>query len=137
VHCRAARAEDTDWPEILRLYDRLVRVDPSVVALLNRAAAVAMVHGPQPALELMDAIAAAGGLDHHYLLHAARGELLRRLGSLDEAARSYARALALVGNASERRFLERRLAGLGEGNVVAQRHAPSTSRTALIAGAKK
>jgi RNA polymerase sigma-70 factor (ECF subfamily) len=137
VHCRAARAEDTDWPEILRLYDRLVRVDPSVVALLNRAAAVAMVHGPQPALEHMDAIAAAGGLDHHHLLHAARSELLRRLGSLDEAARSYARALALVGNASERRFLERRLAGLGEGNVVAQRHAPSTSRTALIAGAKK
>jgi RNA polymerase sigma-70 factor (ECF subfamily) len=128
VHCRAARAEDTDWPEILRLYDRLVRVEPSVVASLNRAAAVAMVHGPQPALELMDAIAAGGDLDHHHLLHAARGELLRRLGLLDEAARSYGRAIALVGNASERRFLERRLAGLGKGDKVTRRCRPQMTQ---------
>ena len=111
-HCRAARAEDTDWPEIVRLYDRLSRVQPSPIVSLNRAAAVAMVEGPQRALELIDAIAAAGDLDDHHLLHAARADLLRRLGSLDEAARSYTRALALVGNASERRFLERQLRGI-------------------------
>ena len=108
-HCRAARPEDTDWPEIVRLYDRLSRVQPSPIVSLNRAAAVAMVEGPRRALELIDAIAAAGDLDDHHLLHAARADLLRRLGSFDEAARSYTRALALVGNASERRFLERQL----------------------------
>jgi len=109
VHCRAARPEDTDWPQILRLYDVLAAVQPSPVVALNRAAAVAMVHGPAPALALVDALAAGGDLDGHHLLHAARADLLRRLGSFDDAAKSYARALALVGNDSERRFLERRL----------------------------
>jgi RNA polymerase sigma-70 factor, ECF subfamily len=109
VHCRAARAEDTDWAQILRLYDLLERVQPSPVVSLNRAAAVAMVHGPKPALELIDAIASTGDLDQHHLLHAARADLLRRLGLWNEAAASYTRALALAGNDSERRFLERRL----------------------------
>ena len=109
VHCRAARAEDTDWAQILRLYDLLERLQHSPIVSLNRAVAVAMVEGPRPALELIDALSAAGELDDYHLLHAARADLLRRLGSSAEAAKSYARALALVTNDSERRFLERRL----------------------------
>jgi RNA polymerase sigma-70 factor (ECF subfamily) len=108
-HCQAARAEDTDWPQILRLYDLLERVQPSPVVSLNRAVAVAMVDGPQPALALIDALTATGALDGYHLLHAARADLLRRIGSSMEAASSYARALELVSNDSERRFLERRL----------------------------
>ena len=110
LHCQAARAEDTDWPQIVRLYDLLERVQPSPIVSLNRAAAVAMVDGPRPALALIDALAATGDLDGYPLLHAARADLLRRLGSQAEAAQSYAQALALTTNASERRFLERRLA---------------------------
>ncbi|MBA3514528.1 MAG: RNA polymerase sigma factor [Pyrinomonadaceae bacterium] len=109
VHCRAKRAEDTDWPQIVRLYGLLERVQPSPIISLNRAVAVAMVDGPQPALALIDALAATGNLDGYHLLHAARADLLRRVGSMLEAAESYARALALVTNDSERRFLERRL----------------------------
>src|SRR3989475_3797759 len=109
LHCQAARAEDTDWPQIVRLYDVLERLQPSPIVSLNRAAAVAMVVGPQPALALIEALAAAGDLDRYHLLHAARADLLRRIGSSAEAAKSYARALALVTNDAERRFLERRL----------------------------
>ena len=109
LHCQAARADDTDWPQIVRLYDRLERVQPSPIVSLNRAAAIAMADGPQPALALIDALAAGGELDGYHLLHAARADLLRRLGSSAEAAKSYARALALVTNDAERRFLERRL----------------------------
>jgi RNA polymerase sigma-70 factor (ECF subfamily) len=108
LHCQAVRAEDTDWPQILRLYDQLERLQPSPIVSLNRAVAVAMVHGPQPALAIIDALA-AGNLEDYHLLHAARADLLRRLGSAEEAANSYRRALALVTNDSERRFLERRL----------------------------
>ena len=107
LHCQATRAEDTDWPQIVRLYDVLERLQPSPVVSLNRAAAVAMVDGPRPALALIDAL--GGDLDRYHLLHAARADLLRRLGSPAEAAKSYARALALVTNDAERRFLERRL----------------------------
>src|SRR5947209_9029427 len=109
LHCEAARAEDTDWPQIVRLYALLERLQPSPIVSLNRAAAVAMVDGPRPALTLIDALAAAGDLDRYHLLHAARADLLRRLGSAEEAAKSYARALALVTNDAERRFLARRL----------------------------
>jgi len=109
VHCRAARAEDTDWPQILRLYDLLERLRPSPIVSLNRAVAVAKVAGPQPALALVDALTATGDLDSYHLLHATRADLLRRIGSAAEAARSYARALELATNESERRFLERRL----------------------------
>jgi len=76
---------------------------------LNRAVAVAMVDGLRPALTLIDALVAAGDLDDYHLLHAARADLLRRAGSMQEARQSYTRALALVRNDSERRFLERRL----------------------------
>jgi RNA polymerase sigma-70 factor, ECF subfamily len=109
LHCQAARVEDTDWPQIVRLYDILERQQPSPVVALNRAAAVAMVDGPAPALALVDKLAAGGELDRYHLLHSARAELLRRLGDGAEAAKSYARALALVSNETERRFLERRL----------------------------
>lgn len=107
-HCRAARAEDTNWPQIVRLYDLLARAQPSPIVTLNRAVAFAMVAGPRPALEIIDALA-AGDLDSYHLLHATRADLLRRAGSLEQAAKSYARALALATNDSERRFLERRL----------------------------
>jgi RNA polymerase sigma-70 factor (ECF subfamily) len=107
LHCQAARAEDTDWPQITRLYEVLERVQPSPVVTLNRAAAVAMVDGPRPALALVDALAPE--LDGYHLLHSSRADLLRRLGAPAEAAKSYARALALVSNDAERRFLERRL----------------------------
>jgi RNA polymerase sigma-70 factor (ECF subfamily) len=109
LHCQAARAQDTDWPQIVRLYNLLERVQPSPIVSLNRAVAVAMVDGPPVALALIDALAATGALDGYHLLHAARADMLRRLGSSVEAARSYARALELVTNDSERRFLERRL----------------------------
>jgi RNA polymerase sigma-70 factor (ECF subfamily) len=108
LHCQAARAEDTDWPEILRLYDQLERLQPSPIVSLNRAVAVAMVHGPEPALAIIDSLA-SGELENYHLLHAARADLLRRLGSKQQAADSYKRALTLVTNDSERRFLERRL----------------------------
>jgi len=109
LHCRATRAEDTDWPQIVRLYDLLERVQPSSIVSLNRAVAVAMAEGPQAGLLLIDRVAARRELDGYHLLHAARADLLRRLGSAEEAAKCYARALALVTNASERRYLERRL----------------------------
>jgi RNA polymerase sigma-70 factor (ECF subfamily) len=109
LHCEAARAEDTDWPQIVRLYDVLERLQPSPIVSLNRAVAVAMVEGPQPALGLIDELASTGELDGYHLLHATRADLLRRLGRSAEAAASYERALALVSNKSERRFLERRL----------------------------
>jgi RNA polymerase sigma-70 factor (ECF subfamily) len=109
VHCRAERAADTDWTRIVRLYDLLETVQPSPVVSLNRAVAVAMAEGPRRGLELIDALTARGDLDGYHLLHAARADLLRRLSQPAEAARNYARALALVTNDSERRFLERRL----------------------------
>jgi RNA polymerase sigma-70 factor (ECF subfamily) len=109
VHCSAAQAEDTDWPQILQLYDVLENVQPSPIVSLNRAVAVAMVNGPQAALALIDGIAASGDLDGYHLLHSTRAELLRRLGSKEESAQAYLIALDLVTNDSERRFLERRL----------------------------
>ncbi len=109
VHCRAARAEDTRWRRIVQLYEQLERIQPSPVVSLNRAVAVAMAEGPRAGLALIDALAATNELDNYHLLHAARADLLRRAGSRDEAAKSYERALALVTNDSERRFLERRL----------------------------
>ncbi len=109
MHCQASRAEETDWREIVNLYSILERIQPSPVVSLNRAVAVAMADGPGKALVLIDAIAATGALEDYHLLHAVRADLLRRIGSVDEAAKSYTRALALVTNQSERRYLERRL----------------------------
>jgi len=112
VHCRTARTEETDWRRILRLYDLLEQVQPGPVVSLNRAVAVAMVDGPAAGLALIDQLAADGHLDEYHLLHAARADLLRRMGSPVEAGASYRRALELVTNESERRYLERRLKSL-------------------------
>jgi RNA polymerase sigma-70 factor (ECF subfamily) len=112
-HCVAARPEDTDWREIVSLYELLERMQPSPIVALNKAVAVAMAEGPRPALRLVDALAATGALDGYHLLHAARADLLRRLGSNAEAAQSYTRALSLATNDSERRFLMKRLGEVG------------------------
>jgi len=109
VHCQAPRPEDTDWAQIVRLYDLLEQVQPSPVVALNRAVAVAMAGAPRQGLEIIDALAAGNDLDQYHLLHAARADLLRRMGEPAQAAESYLRALTLVTNESERRFLERRL----------------------------
>ncbi len=109
VHCRATTKEETDWRRILSLYDALERLHPSPVVALNRAVAVAMADGPRAGLEIIDALATSGELGEYHLLHAARADLLRRIGDTSEASRSYERALSLVENESERRFLERRL----------------------------
>ena len=108
-HCKAARAKDTDWSQIVSLYDALAELMPSPVVSLNRAVAIAIAKGPGPALELMDELVASGELDDYHLLHAARADMLRRLGSTDEAIASYEAALKLATNDGERRFLERRL----------------------------
>lgn len=108
-HCQAARAEETDWSEIVRLDDRLESLQPSPIVSLNRAVAVAMADGPAAGLAIIDALVTSGDLDNYHLLHAARADLLRRVGSQTRAAASYQRALALVSNESERRYLERRL----------------------------
>jgi RNA polymerase sigma-70 factor (ECF subfamily) len=108
-HCKAARADDTNWRQIVRLYTLLQQVTGSPIVALNRAVAVAMAEGPEPALSLIDSLGSTGELEHYHLFHAARADLLRRQGSMEEAASSYKRALELVTNESERRFLERRL----------------------------
>lgn len=109
VHCQAVRAEDTNWSRIVNLYDLLERVQPSPVVSLNRAVAISMADGPGPALALIDQLSADGDLEQYHLFHAARADMLRRLGSPQEARRSYERALELVTNESERRFLQKRL----------------------------
>jgi RNA polymerase sigma-70 factor, ECF subfamily len=109
LHCEADRPEDTDWPQIVRLYEVLERLRPSPIVSLNRAVAVAMRDGPAAGLALIDQLTSRGELESYHLLHSARADLLRRMGLPSEAAASYKRALALVSNASERRFLERRL----------------------------
>lgn len=113
LHAGATRSEDTDWPQIVGLYDVLACVSPSPVVALNRAVAVAMVEGPEAGLELMDALARDETLGAYHLLPAARADLLRRLGRLGEAASAYDAALARVRSEPERRFLTRRRASLG------------------------
>jgi len=109
VHCQAERSEDTDWRQIVQLYSVLERVQPSPIVSLNRAVAVAMVEGPRRALELLVPLESSGQLDNYHLLHATRADMLRRAGLRNDAALAYTRALKLVTNDSERRFLERRL----------------------------
>jgi len=114
-HCQAARAEDTNWGRILELYDLLAKVRPSPVVSLNRAVAVAMSQGARAGLDILDELASNSELDDFHLFHAARADLLRRLGSSVEAAASYNRALALAHNESERRYLTRRLREVASG----------------------
>jgi RNA polymerase sigma-70 factor (ECF subfamily) len=108
-HCKASRPADTNWAQIVRLYTLLEQLTGSPIVTLNRAVAVAMSEGVDRGLELIDALSAGGELDDYHLLYAARADLLRRRGQNIEAGKDYARALTLVTNESERRFLERRL----------------------------
>jgi RNA polymerase sigma-70 factor (ECF subfamily) len=110
MHARAATWEETNWPKIVALYERLAFVAPSPVVELNRAVAVALADGPEAGLELVERI---DGLDRYHLLHATRADLLRRLGRREEAAAAYRRAVELASNQAERSFLERRLAEVG------------------------
>src|SRR5260221_6679202 len=114
VHAEARDAAATDWAQIVGLYDVLVRADPSPVVELNRAAAVAMRDGPAAGLALVDAILARGELLDYQWAHSARAELCRWLGRTADARASYQRALELARQEPERRFLERRLAELGD-----------------------
>jgi len=109
IHGEAANAKETDWPQIAALYGELARIEPSPVVLLNRAVAIGMSEGPHRGLALIDELR---GLDHYYLLHAARADLLRRLGSVADAIAAYRRAWALTANTTERAYLERRLDAL-------------------------
>jgi RNA polymerase sigma-70 factor (ECF subfamily) len=117
VHARAATSRATDWADIVRLYDLLRRADPTPVVELNRAVAVAEHQGPAAGLQLIDAILARGELGEYRFAHAARADLLRRLGRHSEAALAYRRALELTRQEPERRFLERRLAELGASSL--------------------
>jgi RNA polymerase sigma-70 factor (ECF subfamily) len=112
VHAEAPSTKDTDWSEIIGLYDVLSRLDPSPVVALNRAVAVAMRDGPEAGLALVDAL--LPGLEGYHLAHAARADLCRRLGRYEEAIASYRKALALARQAPECRFLQRRIDQLGE-----------------------
>jgi RNA polymerase sigma-70 factor (ECF subfamily) len=109
VHARAERREDTNWQKILELYTELDRLQPSPVVALNRTVAVAMVSGPAAALALADELAKDGALAEYHLLHAARADYAFRLRDFGKAEKAYLRALELVGNDSERRFLKKRL----------------------------
>jgi RNA polymerase sigma-70 factor (ECF subfamily) len=116
-HCRANIPEATNWRQILTLYDLLSEGQPSPIVSLNRAVAVAMVDGPAKGLALIEDLAKAGELDGYHLLHAAKADLHRRNGSYAEAAASYQKALDLVTNDSERRYLTRRLKEVQEGKA--------------------
>jgi RNA polymerase sigma-70 factor (ECF subfamily) len=117
VHCKAARSEDTNWHEIVKLYDRLERVETSPVVSLNRAVAIAMTEGPGAALEIINGLFEEGDLENYHLLHAVRADLLRRIGSGNEAAKSYLRAIELVSNEQERSYLQQRLRELEDGRT--------------------
>lgn len=109
VHAEAPSAAQTDWAEIVGLYDVLLRADPSPVVRLNRAVAVAMRDGAERGLTLVEELLAEGDLAGYHWAHSAKAELCRRLGRIDEAGNSYERALVLARQGPERRFLERRL----------------------------
>jgi RNA polymerase sigma-70 factor (ECF subfamily) len=112
VHAEAKDAASTDWRQIVGLYDVLMRLEPSPVVELNRAVAVAMGDGPAEGLALVDAILDRGDLAGYHLAHSARADLLRRLGRADEAIAAYERALKLVTQEPERRFIAGRIAEL-------------------------
>jgi len=109
VHAEAATADATDWRQIVALYDVLLRADESPIVALNRAVAVAMRDGPAAGLAIIEGLLESGALDRYHLAHSARADLCRRLGRVEEARASYVRALALVKQEPERRFLEKRL----------------------------
>lgn len=109
VHCEAATAAETDWRQIVALYEELMRISSSPVVALNHAAAVAMADGFAEGLRMIEAIGASGKLDNYYLFHAARADLLRRLHRFDEAQIAYQAALSLTTNGVEQNYIRRRL----------------------------
>jgi RNA polymerase sigma-70 factor (ECF subfamily) len=109
VHAEAESAAATDWPQIVALYNQLVRIQPSPVVHLNRAVAIAMRDGPEAGLAHIDAVLAHGELANYYLAHSARADMCRRLGLSAEARSSYEKALALTHQEPERQFLEQRI----------------------------
>jgi RNA polymerase sigma-70 factor (ECF subfamily) len=113
VHAEAPSADATDWNEIVGLYDLLQRAAPSPIVALNRTVAVAMRDGPAAGLAALDQLLAGGELDKYQLAHAARADFCRRLGRIAEARKAYERAISLTAQGPARRFLERRLSGLG------------------------
>jgi RNA polymerase sigma-70 factor (ECF subfamily) len=113
VHAGAASLEETDWVQIVGLYDELLRLNPSPVIELNRAVALAMRDGPEAGLAQVDRLLASGELDNYHLAHAARADLLRRLGRREQAINAYRRALALTQQGPDRQFLHNRLEELG------------------------
>jgi len=116
-HARAARPEDTDWARIVALYTELATLDPSPIVALNRAVAVAMASGPQAGLDLLDDLAEEPSLAGYHLMHAARGDLLARLGRFAEAQAEFSRAADLTSNVRERTFLLRRADAARQGVV--------------------
>jgi RNA polymerase sigma-70 factor, ECF subfamily len=112
VHAEATTPNDTDWREIVGLYDILLALSPSPIVALNRAVAVAMRDGPEIGLAALDTLLAGGELDGYQLAHAARADFCRRLGRHAEARKAYARAIELTAQGPARRFLEKRLAAL-------------------------
>lgn len=113
LHAEAPSVEATDWAQIVGLYDELLRVTPSPVIELNRAVAVAMLDGEQAGLAEIDRLLATGELDGYHLAHAARADLLRRLGRREQAMAAYRQALALTQQGPDRQFLQKRLEELG------------------------
>lgn len=113
VHTDAESFERTDWSRVISLYDILYQLEPSPVVALNRAAAIAARDGPEAGLMAIETAMRTGELEHYTYAHAARADVLRRLGRAQEARSSYERALALTRQAAEQRFLRRRLTGLG------------------------
>jgi RNA polymerase sigma-70 factor (ECF subfamily) len=114
VHAEAVRADDTDWAQIVGLYDALLRYEPLPVIELNRAVAVAMCAGPQAGLALVDELLRNDTLRNYHLAHAAKADLCRRMGAWADARAAYEQALALAKQEPERRFLRRRLADMAE-----------------------
>ena len=112
LHVRAEDSRATDWPQIVGLYEVLLRLQPTPVIELNHAVAVSMVDGPARALDLIDSLAARGRVTQYHLLHAARGRLLQKLGRLNEAREAYTAALSTTMLEPERRFLAARIASI-------------------------
>jgi RNA polymerase sigma-70 factor (ECF subfamily) len=109
LHAEAASADQTDWHQIALLYRELMRINSSAVVALNHAAAVSMSEGPERGLSLIEEAGANGKLDHYYLFHAARADLLRRLNRVEEATIAYTAALGLTTNQVEQQYIRKRL----------------------------
>jgi predicted RNA polymerase sigma factor len=109
-HARAGTAQETDWPRIVALYDALDALQPSPIVTLNRAVAVSMAYGPAAALEIVDTLRNESRLREYHLLPSVRGDLLERLGRLDEARSEFSHAASLANNARERALLLERMA---------------------------